>query len=63
VQRADPSHPLAGDPNGNDDSAVATVPAEAIQHHNGIQGGADLSPSSHGWSDPVASVTITRLSD
>ena len=58
-----PSHPLAGDPNGNADSAVATIPAETIRHHNGILGGSDLSPSFHGWSDPVASVTITRLSD
>lgn len=56
-----PSHPLAGDPNGNNDATVATTPAEPIQHHAGIQGGRALSPSFHGWSDPVARVTITRL--
>jgi hypothetical protein len=56
-----PSHPLAGDPNGNNDASVATTPPEPIHHHPGIQGGADLSPSFHGWTDPVATVTITRI--
>ena len=32
-----------------------------IHHHSGIQGGSDLDPSIHGWADPVAKVTITRL--
>ncbi len=58
-----PSHPLADDPNGNEDAAVATTPAEPIQHHPGIKGKADLSKSFHGWRNPVASVTITRLGD
>lgn len=31
-----------------------------ITHHAGIAGGADLVPGIHGWSDPVASITITR---
>ena len=54
---------LAGDPNGNRDAAVATVPAQVIQPHPGIHGGGDLSPSLHDWTDPVAKVTITLVSD
>jgi hypothetical protein len=53
--------PLPGDPDGNRDSEVATVPAEVIQHHAGIQGVGELSIAQHGWSDPVASVTIERI--
>jgi len=52
---------LAGDPNGNEDVTVATVPPQPIAHHPGIAGIADLSVSLHGWHDPVAKVTITRL--
>ncbi len=54
--------PLPGDPDGNRDAEVATSPAEAIQHHPNIQGVGELSVSAHGWSDPVAQVTIERLS-
>lgn len=60
-----PGFPLAGDPNGNiDGGAVATSPAEAIRHHPGIAGGADLDPSlmKHGWADPVARVIVERIS-
>lgn len=32
-----------------------------IMHHNSIQGGADLQTAVHGWSDPVAMITITRI--
>jgi hypothetical protein len=53
--------PLPGDPDGNRDAEVATVPAEVIQHHPGIQGVGELSIAQHGWSDPVASVTIQRI--
>lgn len=31
-----------------------------VRRHHGIQGGADLAPDIHGWSDPVVKVTITR---
>jgi hypothetical protein len=31
-----------------------------IHHHGGIAGGADLVPAIHGWSDPVAEVTVVR---
>jgi hypothetical protein len=55
--------PLRGDPNGNRDSGpgITTSPAEAIQHHPGIAGIADLSVAAHGWTDPVAKATIERI--
>ena len=53
--------PLAGDPNGNEDAAVDTSPHVPIHHHPGIAGGADLSPSMHGWTNPVAGITIERI--
>ena len=56
-----PTKPLAGDPNGNRNAEVATVPPTVIQHHPGIHGGAQLDPSFHGWTNPVASITIERL--
>jgi Spondin_N len=55
--------PLRGDPNGNRDSGpgITTSPPERIAHHPGITGVGDLSTDLHGWSDPVAEVTIERL--
>jgi hypothetical protein len=55
-----PTH-LNGDPNGNADATVATVPAQPIQLHPGIQGVGDLSVPNHGWTNPVAKATIERL--
>lgn len=59
---------LPGDPDGNrgmgpEDVAISTVPQEPIQPHPGIQGVGELSQATHGWTDPVASVTITKLDD
>ena len=31
-----------------------------IHHHGGIVGGTDLVPAIHGWTGPVATITITR---
>ncbi|MEW6581148.1 MAG: spondin domain-containing protein [Actinomycetota bacterium] len=31
-----------------------------IRHHRGIRGREDLTPALHGWTDPVARVTVTR---
>jgi hypothetical protein len=31
-----------------------------IAHHGGILGGADLIPSRHGWTDPVARIEVER---
>jgi len=56
-----PTFPLAGDPNGNRDAEVASTPVEPIHHHPGITGGGDLSVANHGWTDPVARVTIERI--
>jgi hypothetical protein len=53
--------PLPGDPDGNRDAEVATVPAELIAHHPNISGVGELSVELHGWSDPVARVTIERI--
>jgi hypothetical protein len=57
--------PLPGDPDGNLDSGsgVTTDPPERIRHHQNIQGVGELSPSLHGWNDPVASVTVELLDD
>ena len=53
---------LSGDPNGNEDIAVDMVPHQPIQlHPTNIAGSGDLSMSDHGWTDPVAKVTITRM--
>jgi len=53
--------PLAGDPNGNEDAAVDTSPHGPIHHHPGIAGGADLSSAMHGWTNPVAEISIERI--
>jgi hypothetical protein len=55
--------PLRGDPNGNRDSGpgLTTSPAEVIRDHPGITGIGDLSVAMHGWTDPVAKVTIERI--
>ena len=55
--------PLAGDPNGNEDAAVDSMPHQRIRRHPGIMGNGDLSPSQHGWIGPVAKVTITRTDE
>lgn len=52
---------LPGDPDGNEDAAVATHPAEPIALHPGITGVGELSPAHHGWRDPVAAVQIERI--
>ncbi|MGH3681996.1 MAG: spondin domain-containing protein [Natronosporangium sp.] len=52
---------LAGDPNGNDDVGPATEPRGRIAPHRGISGAADLDRAEHGWQEPVAVVTVTRV--
>ena len=53
--------PLPGDPDGNRDAEVDTVPPDVIAHHPGIAGVGELSPEAHGWSDPVAQVVVERI--
>jgi hypothetical protein len=52
---------LPGDPDGNRNAEVDTVPAELIRHHPNIEGAGELSVAQHGWRDPVAMVTIERI--
>ena len=49
--------PVGGAADGNGRSAEDGV----VTHHTGIQGGAYLDPAQHGWTDPVASVTVRRI--
>jgi len=52
---------LPGDPDGNRDAEVDTSPAELIRHHPNIEEVGELLAEQHGWSDPVAMVTIERI--
>lgn len=56
---------LPGDPDGNLESGpgVTTDPPQRIQHHPNITGVGELSVSMHGWTDPVAQVTVEPLDD
>jgi len=51
----------SGEP-GTATSNPALAEGGVIHHHPGIVGGADLVPAIHGWTDPVARVTVTRTS-
>ena len=51
---------LAGDPNGNS-NLHATDPADPIAMHPGILAATgDLTPAAHGWTDPIARITINK---
>jgi hypothetical protein len=41
-------------------SNLALAEGGVVRHHPGIQGGVDLVPAIHGWTDLVAEVEITR---
>jgi hypothetical protein len=49
--------PTAGAADGNARPATDGV----VTHHPGIQGHADLVPAAHGWSNPVARITVQRV--
>jgi hypothetical protein len=51
----------SGEP-GTGTSNPALAEGEVIHHHPGIAGGADLLPAVHGWTDPVAEITVERVS-
>lgn len=58
-----PCQPLIGVSSGEAGSGVsdpALAEGGVIAPHAGIQGGADLVPDVHGWTDPVAEITVTR---
>jgi hypothetical protein len=49
--------PTSGAADGNDRTAEGGV----VRAHPGIQGGGALDPMQHGWTDPVARVTVRRI--
>jgi hypothetical protein len=51
----------SGEP-GTGTSNPALAEGDVIHHHPGISGGADLVPTVHGWTDPVAEITVERVS-
>ena len=50
----------SGEP-GTGTSNPALAEGGVIHHHPGIAGGADLVPAIHGWTDPVARITVERV--
>jgi hypothetical protein len=50
----------SGEP-GTGTSNPALSEGGVIHHHPGIAGGADLVPAIHGWTDPVAEITVERV--
>jgi hypothetical protein len=50
----------SGEP-GTGASNPALAEGGLIHHHAGIVGGADLVPAVHGWTDPVAEITVERV--
>jgi Spondin_N len=50
----------SGEP-GTGTSNPALAEGGIIHHHPGIAGGADLVPAIHGWTDPVAQITVERV--
>jgi hypothetical protein len=50
----------SGEP-GTGTSNPALAEGGVIHHHPGITGGADLVPAVHGWTDPVAEITVERV--
>jgi hypothetical protein len=51
----------SGEP-GTGTSNPALAEGGVIHHHPGIAGGADLVPAIHGWADPVAEISVERVS-
>jgi hypothetical protein len=50
----------SGEP-GTGTSNPALAEGGVIHHHPGIAGGADLVPAIHGWTDPVAEISVERV--
>jgi hypothetical protein len=46
---------------GTGSSNPALAEGGVIHHHTGIAGGNDLSVAIHGWTNPVARITVTRV--
>ncbi len=59
-----PCQPLGGvssADSGTGVSNLALAEGGVIHHHAGIAGGSDLDPAIHGWTDPVATITVERI--
>lgn len=52
---------VTSDDPGTGVSNPALAEGGVVAHHAGVQGGVDLLPETHGWSDPVARITVTRV--
>ena len=52
---------ISSDDEGTGMSNPALAEGGVITHHPNIQGGNDLVPAVHGWTDPVVSISITRV--
>ena len=50
---------VMSDDEGTDASNPALAEGGVIAAHSGIQGGTDLTTADHGWTDPVARITVT----
>jgi hypothetical protein len=58
-----PCQALIGDSSAEPGTGVsnpALAEGGVIAHHEGIQGGSDLDPAIHGWTDPVARISVER---
>jgi Spondin_N len=58
-----PCQALIGDSSGEPGTGVsdpALAEGGVITHHAGVQGGSDLNPELHGWTDPVAKIRVER---
>jgi len=58
-----PCQGLVGDTSGEPGTGVSNpmlAEGGVISHHAGIEGGSDLKPELHGWTDPVARITVER---
>lgn len=53
--------PVSSDDPGTGMSNPALAEGGVITSHPGVVGGDDLVPDIHGWTDPVAMVTVTRV--
>jgi hypothetical protein len=52
---------VSSDDAGTGMSNPALAEGGVITHHAGIQGGTDLLPEVHGWTDPVVKINVTRV--
>ena len=50
---------VTSDDDGTGESNPALAEGGVIGAHSGIQGGTDLTTADHGWTDPVARITVT----